>query len=36
VQSIAVDPTDYGTIYTVEALTSGGNSAFCTTDRGTS
>jgi hypothetical protein len=34
VQSIAVDPTDYGTIYTAEAPTSGGNSAFSTTDGG--
>lgn len=36
VQSFAVDSTDYGTIYTVEAPTSGGNSAFRTTDGGTS
>ncbi|KAH7389271.1 hypothetical protein BKA64DRAFT_747836 [Cadophora sp. MPI-SDFR-AT-0126] len=36
VQSAAVDPTDPGTIYTVEAPTSGGNSAFRTTDGGTS
>jgi len=36
VQSITVDPTDYGTIYTVEAPTSGGNSAFRTTDGGAS
>ena len=36
VKSIAVDPTDSGTIYTVEAPTSGGNSAFRTTDNGQS
>jgi hypothetical protein len=36
VQGMAVDPTDPGTIYTVEAPTSGGNSAFRTTDGGTS
>lgn len=33
---VSVDPTDYGTIYTVETPSSGGNSAFCTTDGGTS
>lgn len=36
VKSIAVDPTDSGTIYTAEAPTSGGNSAFRTTDNGQS
>lgn len=33
--SIAVDPTDAGTIYTAEAPSSGGNSAFRTDDNGT-
>jgi hypothetical protein len=36
VNSIAIDPTDASTIYTTEAPTSGGNSAFRTDDDGAS